>query len=1048
MPFKIRTKLLIAFFAIILPFIIGGSILVRYSTNSIHKSVYEILNISEKRYVITNLLISMQKALMPGNDYIITGKKKYIDDFYVASIEVENSIKDAARIVSDEREDKILDDARIAWQNIKDISQKIFEIKNPVGNKEAARLMEEMDYRDAYPVIERLKEWRERYIKEYIKAVNIADNVWVNTGIIMSSGSFVFACAGIFFAFFYARRFSIPIKTIHHGADVIAGGNFKTRLDVKTGDEIEQLSHAMNKMAEQLDSFYSNLQVMVDERTMEIKESEGRYRSLFENMLDGFAYCRMLFQEDLPVDFIYLDVNKSFYNLTGLQNVIGKKVTEVIPGIKESHPELFEIYGRVALTGQPERFDIEFKPLDMWLNVSVYSHKKGYFIAVFDNITSRKRAEDAMQRAKAEWEATVDGIQYPLFVHDREFKIVRANKAYQIAAGESFKHFIGKPYYEVFPKMDGPFRMCKKVFELQEEEEEEFLYPATNRIFKVKYFPIRDMGGRFLYSIHIMEDITEAKMADDKIKQEMGITTSLLKIADATAHAIDIDKLMKQVLLCGQEIIKCDVCLSYLWDKETMKFNPHAQAGIPNYLLPVFMTEPLNDRIESVRTALKDGNPVILTVPFPATNFFDWFPDVKTITLIPLLGREYPLGMIIGIYNKEIEITERERKVMLGISHQVSAALEEARSYRDALDRAMELSRKIATIQVMHEIDKNILSTLNSEDILEITARMVSQVVSCDRVAIMLADKEKMGFIYAAGFGLTVSSKGTFIPYEETTAKEVIDTVRPQYVANLKDVKDAMGVEFPKAEEKLLKEGFFSHIRVPIVVKSEIVAVLSVGAKRRAAFTIEDLATLENIAAQIGVALENARLITDLEAFFLGTVSTLSSAIDAKSPWTAGHSMRVTEYAVDIGTNMGLSEKEIRDIELAGLLHDIGKIGTYEGIIDKPGKLNDEEQMIMSQHPVKGAEILSPIKQLKEIIPAIKYHHEFYDGTGYPEGLKGEAIPLYARILAVADAVDAMGADRPYRKGKPIDAIVAELKRCSGTQFDPVVVDAFLRKAA
>lgn len=323
MPLKIRTKLLIAFFAIILPFIIGGSILVRYSTNSIHKSVYEIRNIAEKRSVITNLLISMQKALMPGNDYIITGKKKYKDDFYAASIEVDKWIKNAEGIVSDEEEDKILDEARIAWQNIKDTSQKIFEIKKPVGNKEAVRLMEEMDYSEAYPVIERLKEWRERYIKEYVEAVNIADNVWVNTGIIISLGSFMLAVAGIFFAFFYARRFSIPIKTIHNGADVIAGGNFKTRLDEKTGDEIEQLSHAMNKMAEQLDSFYSHLQGLVDEKTREIKESEGRYRSLFENMIDGFAYCRILFHENLPVDFIYLEVNKSFYNLTGL-NLLGR----------------------------------------------------------------------------------------------------------------------------------------------------------------------------------------------------------------------------------------------------------------------------------------------------------------------------------------------------------------------------------------------------------------------------------------------------------------------------------------------------------------------------------------------------------------------------------------------------------------------------------------------------------------------------------------------------------------------------------------------------
>ncbi|MEK7851465.1 MAG: HD domain-containing phosphohydrolase, partial [Deltaproteobacteria bacterium] len=221
--------------------------------------------------------------------------------------------------------------------------------------------------------------------------------------------------------------------------------------------------------------------------------------------------------------------------------------------------------------------------------------------------------------------------------------------------------------------------------------------------------------------------------------------------------------------------------------------------------------------------------------------------------------------------------------------------------------------------------------------------------------------------------------------------------------------------------------------------------ILTVGAKRVAAFTKENLSTLENLCSQIAVALENAGLISDLEELFIGTVKSLSSAIDAKSHWTAGHSARVTGYSIDIAKEMGLSEKELKDLELAGLLHDVGKIGTYEAILDKPDKLTDEELAIMRQHPVKGTEILSPIKQLKHVVPVIKHHHEFYDGKGYPDGIKGEEIPLFARILAVADTFDAMKADRPYRKGRTMDFMIVELKRCSGTQFDPKVVEVFLK---
>lgn len=193
------------------------------------------------------------------------------------------------------------------------------------------------------------------------------------------------------------------------------------------------------------------------------------------------------------------------------------------------------------------------------------------------------------------------------------------------------------------------------------------------------------------------------------------------------------------------------------------------------------------------------------------------------------------------------------------------------------------------------------------------------------------------------------------------------------------------------------------------------------------------------------MALDNSRLLSDLKELFLGTVKTLSRAIDAKSPWTSGHSERVTEIAIGIGAEMGLGEEEMKDLELAGLLHDIGKLGTYEYILDKPGRLSEEELKIIRLHPTKGAEILAPIKELKKIVTVIRHHHEYYDGTGYPEGLKGEMIPLAARILTVADTVDAMGADRPYRKGRTTDEIVTELKRCTGTQFDPVIVDAYLR---
>ncbi|MDP2279231.1 MAG: HD-GYP domain-containing protein [Nitrospirota bacterium] len=142
---------------------------------------------------------------------------------------------------------------------------------------------------------------------------------------------------------------------------------------------------------------------------------------------------------------------------------------------------------------------------------------------------------------------------------------------------------------------------------------------------------------------------------------------------------------------------------------------------------------------------------------------------------------------------------------------------------------------------------------------------------------------------------------------------------------------------------------------------------------------------------------------------------------------------------------MGLSERKIEDIRIAALLHDIGKIGTYDIVLDKPGKLTDEELALVKMHPAKGEEILRPIKQLQYILPIIRYHHERMDGSGYPDRLKGDEIPLLAKILCAADSFDSMTADRPYRPSPGKEHAIAELKRCSGTQFDPEVVEAFLR---
>jgi HD-GYP domain-containing protein (c-di-GMP phosphodiesterase class II) len=180
------------------------------------------------------------------------------------------------------------------------------------------------------------------------------------------------------------------------------------------------------------------------------------------------------------------------------------------------------------------------------------------------------------------------------------------------------------------------------------------------------------------------------------------------------------------------------------------------------------------------------------------------------------------------------------------------------------------------------------------------------------------------------------------------------------------------------------------------------------------------------------------------QELFLETIRTLAAAIDAKDPYTRGHSERVSSYSMAISRHLGLSQDEVFRVHIAAILHDVGKLGIRESILNKPGGLSDDEFEIMRQHPAIGAQIMSPIRMLKDIIPGIRNHHETWDGKGYPDRLNGEEIPMVARIIGVADTFDAMTTTRPYQQAMTLEYVLAKMRSMSGTRFDPNVIDAFM----
>ena len=241
-------------------------------------------------------------------------------------------------------------------------------------------------------------------------------------------------------------------------------------------------------------------------------------------------------------------------------------------------------------------------------------------------------------------------------------------------------------------------------------------------------------------------------------------------------------------------------------------------------------------------------------------------------------------------------------------------------------------------------------------------------------------------------------------------------------------------------------EDYGAELFIPLNAKGKLVGIITVGPKLSAQhYTQDDKLTLSTLGNQTAVAIENAMLYEELEDTFEQTVISLANAIDIRDTYTSEHSQHIADLAAETARVLQCTEEEIEAIYWGGLLHDIGKIGIPDSILNKPATLSDLEWLRIYQHTVIGAKIIAPIKKLSRVAPIIEYSHENYDGTGYPHGAKGEEIPLGARLIRVVDSFSAMIDDRPYKDPRSFEETIEEIKTHTGTLFDPQVVEAFFK---
>ncbi len=344
-----------------------------------------------------------------------------------------------------------------------------------------------------------------------------------------------------------------------------------------------------------------------------------------------------------------------------------------------------------------------------------------------------------------------------------------------------------------------------------------------------------------------------------------------------------------------------------------------------------------------------------------------------------------------------------------------------------------ELMARVDELNVMNRIMEDFSGSVSSSDIFAKVVDLGMDVVSADDVSFYIYNEEKSSLVFMNHSCRSGDEDNLLSESLEKFIMDVISDDRPCLVS-----KNSGKTGIP--------EEILSFMVVPLKIRDKTFGVVTgsvfKGVKR---FNDKDLYYMKFITQKAATAIENMALYENIYDNLFATLYAFVAALEARDPYTQRHSSRVTEFSLLIGKKMNCTEEELEILNVAGQLHDIGKIGIRDNILLKPGKLTRDEYEKIKEHPVIGADIIAKLGLWNREQDIIRHHHEKYDGTGYPDGLKGEEIPKLARILAMADAFDAMASDRAYRKGMEKTRVVSIIKECSGSQFDPLVAEIFLK---
>lgn len=746
---------------------------------------------------------------------------------------------------------------------------------------------------------------------------------------------------------------------------------------------------------------------------------------------------------------------------------------------------------------------------------------------------------ELIKKAHHEWLAALDTIPDPIFMHDDQYRVTRCNFAYARLGGMTVKQVIGKPYYEIFPKRDTPLPQCRVLMEEGGAGEE--VHMANGTVYLSRAAAVTDGAGRYLYSLHIMYDITERKRMEQAVREG----EERLRLAFSAAHQGWFD----QDVQSGEAEVSPEYAIMLGYDPATFRtsFDRLAENLHP---------DDRDATLQAFAKCMETGGPV--SIEFRRRNragawiwlnavakLVEWGAQGKPLRMIGVMTditerKQAELALIksearfhsmfeslaegVLLYSKSgvIELSNSAAERLLGLSRAEIIGTHSAFSGWVALHEDgtpfvgadLPASRTLGAGAALSNIVVGLQKAagevqwlnVNSEPLFDeatgevvaaiasfedITARKHAQerlikvnralktIGDCNRTLVFAEDERQLlrdmcavivesGGYHAAWVGYAEHDEKKSINlraqhgFDESAISDFAltwaDNEQGQWPAGRAIRSGQVQISRDVAAEPLFEgrwptgSGIVSCVALPLREKGATIGSLNIYAHEVGGFSDEELGMLQELADDLGFGIGTMRLrraqeqmLGQLRKELEGTVQAVSSMVEMRDPYTAGHERRVAELASAIGVEMGLPEEQVRGIHLAGTIHDLGKIQIPAEILSKPGKLTDVEYTLIRQHPQTGYEILKDIEFPWPIAQAILQHHERLDGSGYPHGLKEGQILLEARILAVSDVVEAMASHRPYRPGLGMQQALGEIRQYRGTRYDADVVDTCIR---